>query len=738
MKKTESNRLILALTIVVPLFLSTGLVFAQVDRCKVRKGRALEVWRITDDPTVRDWANYHNIQCWSPDGRYIGFTHFASNGVEFGTNEAAEIHMYDLFEKKDITVDNGTSPRWANDHSWLFYLRTNPEPGPAAGKGPQVMWLDVDKTKKRQIASGVQRLNETDHEDRWVTGIQYLADNEKKAVRIPIRENSGVEDLQGLGKYINGDKWNVNPNYPIMSYWDARYKNFYYATDGTRDIPFNARHRVMCDLEGNNRTAPFPIMEGAHFGWSGDGRYLMCGNGQVRGVRHNESLPANIHFLAGIRVGDICRCGLSGRWICGSTESGRGPLQLADTRSGDGWMVLRTHSVICYPGSGDHSGPYDIDAKGSPDGTKITFITNYDLKNGPYTEITEDVTGDRIVVRSTDGFPEKGLLVAVSHAIGRIGFHREVLSYDRKTATSFEGLTRGLYETTVSSPVAGQTVTSFEARLMARDKWQDLPLPSRSLRNIIKNENSPLRKQRSSDIHVAVVRLPDQPYLRKIDDHVELIPGENHWEIHGYSIYRDGKKVSSRPILPGSLVSINRPGKYTAVAIEWSGLESKKSHPLQITGGTTLRVRQDKPSDFSWTVDRWLVAGKEVSAKDATRAIEAVKEIVHRYDGVIQREWSKRGKIVKRHDLNLAGKPTRHLYYQNGRLARREYHKPDGRHVSTEYFAPDGYITESAQYKTVDGKSRESSHWWYVKAVPVKNISGGAVFEKDGGRWVRK
>ena len=494
----------------------------------------------------------------------------------------------------------------------------------------------------------------------------------------------------------------------------------------------------MCDLEGGSRTAPFPIMEGAHFGWSGDGSYLMCGNGQVRGVRYDESLPANIHFLAGVRVGDICRCGLSGRWICGSTESGRGPLQLADTRSGDGWMVLRTHSVICYPGSGDHSGPYDIDAKGSPDGTKIAFITNYDLKNGPYTKITKDVTGDRIIVRSTDGFPEKGLLVSVTHAIGLTGFHTEVLSYDRKTDTSFEGLTRGLYETTISSPVAGQTVTSFETRLIARDKWQELPLPSRSLRNIITDENSPLRKQRSSDIYVAIVRLPDQPYLGKIDDHVELIPGENHWEIYGYSIYRDGKKVSSNPILPGASFSIDEPGKYTAVAVEWSGLESKESHALQLTGGTTLRVRQDKPSDFSWTVDRWLMAGKEVSAKNAKRASEAVKEIVHRYDGVIQREWYNWGQILKRHDLDLEGKPTRHLYYQNSVLARREYHKRDGSHVSTEHFAPDGYITESVRYRTVDGKSLEISHWWYEKAVPVRNISRGAVFERDGSRWVRK
>ena len=143
-------------------------------------------------------------------------------------------------------------------------------------------------------------------------------------------------------------------------------------------------------------------------------------------------------------------------------------------------MVLRTHSVICYPGSGDHSGPYDIDAKGSPDGTKIAFITNYDLKNGPYTKITKDVTGDRIIVRSTDGFPEKGLLVSVTHAIGLTGFHTEVLSYDRKTDTSFEGLTRGFMK------------RRFQAR------WQVKPLPH------LKRDSSPGISGKSCHYHPEV------------------------------------------------------------------------------------------------------------------------------------------------------------------------------------------------------------------------------------------
>ena len=55
MKKTESNRLTLSLTMAVLLFLTTGFVFSQVDRFQVREGGALEVWRITDAERVNNF-----------------------------------------------------------------------------------------------------------------------------------------------------------------------------------------------------------------------------------------------------------------------------------------------------------------------------------------------------------------------------------------------------------------------------------------------------------------------------------------------------------------------------------------------------------------------------------------------------------------------------------------------------------------------------------------------------------
>jgi len=253
-------------------------------------------------------------------------------------------------------------------------------------------------------------------------------------------------------------------------------------------------------------------------------------------------------------------------------------------------------------------------------------------------------------------------------------------------------------------------------------------------------------RQRSSDVFAAVVRLPDRPYLWKIDEDIELIPGENHWETYGYHIFRNGEKITKNLLRPDTKFTLPDAGEYTAVAVEWSGLESRQSLPLQTQNKAILRVRYDKPADFSWTYDKWLVDGKKVDKEKAEKYAEAVKEIVHLYDGVIHREWYNWGQITKRYDLNHEGKSIRRLFYHNGKLVRREYHNRDGVHVSTEHFDADGYITESILYRTVDGKSREFRHWWYEHGIPIKLIGsapnaspkGPGIYVKEGENWVKK
>lgn len=696
---------------------------AQVERFKPREPGAIEVWRITNDPTVRDHANYHNTQCWSPDGRYLCFTHYAADERQFGATAATEVHLYDLHRQQDIKVDNGTNPRWANNHNWLFYVRFGPEGGQRRESRTQVMWKDVETGRMTQIGYGVGILKYTDCDDHWLYGIRELANRQRKPVRMLIASGSTVETLPGDWQ-VGYNSLMVNPAHPMIISRDHSYRDYYYATEGTRDVPFVARHFFDHDLAGENRTIPFPVMEGSHFSWAGDGSYFLLGNGQMRGRKRDEPLPANIHFLAAIGCGDVSPCGRSGRWICG--DAGVAQIRVADLRSGDGWTVLEANSFLCFPTNRDYSGPYDIDLKGSPDGTKIAFISTYDLKDGPVARITQDAAGDLVRVDSTEGFPQRGRLINAS------GFGGEVLSYERKTATTFEGLSRGLYGTSPDASLRkGRPLTSFEAMLIPEELRKGLPLPPRSIRNVVKDEDSPLMLQRSSDLYVVVVRLPDRPHLRLSGEGIELIPGENHWETYGYHVFEDGKKITNSPLRPGGSLTLPGKGTYTAAAVEWSGLQSKPSLPLRIRHGTALDVLSDKPSDFSWTHDRHLVRGKEVSEEQTRRSEEAVAEKVHLHDGVIQRTRYRRGEVIERRDLNPEGKAIRRLFYQENKLVRREYHDRNGNNVSTELFDSDGHITESIQHES------RSRHWWYEHGVPMKYARGSETYVKDGTRWVR-
>ena len=160
-----------------------------------------------------------------------------------------------------------------------------------------------------------------------------------------------------------------------------------------------------------------------------------------------------------------------------------------------------------------------------------------------------------------------------------------------------------------------------------------------------------------------------------------------------------------------------------------------------------LFIRYDKPADFSWSSGRWLVDGNEVSMKEAITAPEAVMEVVHLLDSVIQRSWYEWGQITRQYDLNCDGKPIRRLFYQNDTLIRREFHNREGFHISDEYFDPDGYITEQVRRIVVEGKLQEYSRWWYEKGVPVKLVGSEGhnpttgnpgVYVKEGEWWVKK
>ena len=179
----------------VPLFCQGAV--GQIDRFVPPQRGDAQVWRITHDPSMRHWANYHNQDSFSPDGRYLCYTRYAPYDPQAGS----EVFIYDLHEDREVRVDDGSEPRWAKNHNWLFYVKRVPEEGPADGRGSHVTWLDLDTGRRVLLGYGIPHLGNTDHRDRWLYG--YLrhgpdADPPGQAFRIPIRPGARRETLVGL------------------------------------------------------------------------------------------------------------------------------------------------------------------------------------------------------------------------------------------------------------------------------------------------------------------------------------------------------------------------------------------------------------------------------------------------------------------------------------------------------------------------------------------------------------
>jgi hypothetical protein len=734
-----SSRLLFVLVGLAILILDRSYLTAGIDwQPPAQGGKTFGVARLTNDPSVRDWGNYHNAQNWSFDGHYLAYTRYASDGERFG--RAPEVRLIDLQTGSDRRLDAGSNPRWANQHNWLFFTKEVRDS--SKGRVFEVWWYDIEADKKVLMGTGMSGLGGVSYDDQWVLGGLGMPEGSEArshSKRMRIQENSIAEYLPGLDA---GSQWIPNPVHNVVF---SRVPN-------RDDEPFYVT-RYWYDVAGGDIQVGSVTLTRCHQSWTGDGQYYLLGNSQVRGRLWNQPFPSSLHFLAAVGTGDVSPCGHDGRFVVGDK-----PLTFADLRSGDGWTFLEDLSIICYPDNvSDDSGPYDSDMKGSPDGTKVNFVTNYDLIDGPVTRITRTGgdTVDRLEVESTSMFPASGTLVV----------NREVLGYQRKTPTSFEGLSRALYHTLVSRLPKDDPVTSFEARSIPEKFWKKLPLPLSSVERSMGGLDSPLIRQKSTDVWAAVVRLPDRPWLRMTKEEVHLIPGESHYETFGYHLYSNGNQVTEEPLRAGDAASV-KAGLYTAVAVEWSGLKSEHSKSLRVSGPTAIRVLHEKPADFSWTLDVWTVNGRAVLEQTALASTGVIKEIHHRYDGLIALEWFSWGEIQQRHDLNAEGKAIRRLTFHEGSLVKREYHNRESQHLSTEYLDPAGNVTEMIRYHYVgdeggaeaelgrystgsaDGRKMEYDHWWYDEGMPVRRIGMSparrvesktpVMYLKAGEEWVQQ
>ncbi len=695
----------LAVTSLVIAWILVARADAEVHKFTLNQpgARNLGIWRLTHDAAIRDEGNYHNIQCWSANGRYTCFAHWGGDKGS-GGKASVEVHVVDLLTGEDRRVGRGINPRWANNHNWLFYCHWTGDGTPPYETGTQVIRYDADTGEKVVIAHGMEGPGSLDATDTWLYGVQRYRGQkpEMVTVRVRNRPNSKIERIEGapnMHGYVH-----VNPRHPVIM---TRAKDL-------NDELFG-RNRALFDLDGSNLRTGSVMCQAGHQSWSGDGQYLLIGNRQVCGRPWDKPFPSDLDMLSWGSVGDICPCGKSGRYICG------GNLTFVDTRSGDAWPVVFPYSNIVYPMAGDHSTLMDIDSKGSPDGTKIHYHSTRDIENSPTARVTKyDVRQPDVVhVDTTADFPESGDMVCSC----------EVVGYRKKTATTFEGLTRRKYGTRPAPDMVRKVRVIFPLSafvLSEQDKARTKPDASMVRAGIA--EGNPLLYQRQTDCYVVVTRLPDPPHLRLKDDRVELIPGESHWETRGYRILYDGRPVTESLHEPGSTFALRTPGAYTAVAVEWSGLESPPSLPLEIQTGTEGRVLENKPDDFAWTRPVWQVEGKTVSRADAMIAPHATMEVEHLHDSEITREEWENGQRICLADLNEQGKPIRRQEFQNGKLKKRIYTTPEGFLASEEFYGSDGFKTEYVRYYTrPDRRGTEYSRWWYEQGRPVKMTKRGQV-----------
>lgn len=651
------------------------------------EGNVIEYRRLTHDPAIRDHANYHNTDCWSPDGRYVCYTHYAKAPPSGAAEKPfSEIHLVDLHTEKDIVVDGGISPRWAKQHNWLFYSKRRSFGNPWE-EGTEIWRLDGDTGKKDLITWGMEFLGSTDSHDRWIYGnqrLRYLKGKQWSTARARIAPQSPIEVIYQNPKALRPL---CNPVHDVVSLRAKQKREMF------------GPSRVWLELDGSNERIGVPMIQDGHVAWSGDGAYQLIGNRQASGRKWNEPFPSDLHLLANTYFGDVSSCGRSGRWICGDDA-------VADLRSGDGTRVPRPPSGVAQPSTlGDISGHYDADPKGSPDGTKICFVSNFDLEKAPFTWILDAVADQqRITVHSTEGFPEKG----------NIEIRGEVIGYNLKTPGSFELIERHKYATGRYDVLKkGWYVTAFNDRLMTeKQRSRAKNPPSWMLQAITDEPQRPLLWQRQTDVYVSVVRRPDPPFLMITPDGVTLVPGENHRETQSYLIYRDGKLLSTVSAQPDNRIELPRPGVYSVLAVEWSGLKGRKSNSVTLLQPATLTLLSDCPEDFSWTWIEWHLEGNRVSEEKGRKAPRALREVHHRYDGIIRRETFTHGTIAQAEDMNRQGFAARRLRYQRGVLAEREYWVSENQRISLERFAPDGTKREEVRWEYDRGdRAVEVDHW---------------------------
>ncbi|MCB0190849.1 MAG: hypothetical protein KDJ65_02795 [Anaerolineae bacterium] len=486
-----------------------------------------EMWRIENNWATTTELAYHFQDPFSFDGRYIA------------SRDDDTLRIFDLATNQTVKLIAGAEkPTWARTSLHLFYY-----------KNRTIYRLNLDSGRTDLIAQGdtIGYPRTISHDDDYLlaTGGGYPGSgndrpNTGELYRIENKPNGQVVQLTDDWLYASEPR--ASSKYDVVVFKLRQSSGS--RSKGWWAMPFDGtptQNRTQAKLLDAN------FSRGAHAAWLGDGEHFVMGNAsppkQIRYLgqgRWGSWQSVNAPAVPG---GDVAPLGYSGRWLLADAGN-EGYLNLLDLQKGTATLLTHNVSEIIdsEPGDGNQGDP---NAHGSPDGTKVAFVSNYDFAQCSSTQLTGKI-GSRVPVISTAGFPEQGILAVRHHLV----------SYQSKTATSFEGIQEGVLgtEAAIEDTWSGVVVTNFACRSYSLNQ---------------------LSQQYGQSLYVAVSRLPDTPRLELVDDNRLVIsPGLNHREIKGYLV--EGANTSKLYTEFPAQVQLSA-GNYKVTAVEWSGLSSQPS-----------------------------------------------------------------------------------------------------------------------------------------------------------------
>ena len=519
-----------------------------------------QFWRITNDNQINYTHEYHNVDAFSHDGRYLAFTdHISIDDVE--SRAAAHVFIYDFVADR-ILQQPGFCPCWNPSRAELIFC----QPGAVCRWDPQ-----ANSVERVAESEGIL-LGSCERQGKWALGHYGREIAASRIVRVALDGSGTIETIYEPRGNAYVVLPRANPRHDVCH---IRVFTCESSEGKKRDRPgrdtLKCLHMMILGTDGSD---PHPVSnddEWHHHCWSGDGEWYMLGFRKKRWNARPEDAWQPIGRTGSWGFNHIGACGREGKFIVG--DYGNVYTYVYDLEQEERFLMnAPMSSSLPYCKNAD---PHPT---GSPDGTKYVFDSLYDFENARVTRLTRPAApfDDVLMVESTDGFADAGHLILMVPAA-------ELVSYQNKGPNRFYGCQRGLRPEAAHGGhphYDGHDPNKLARATMAAAGNAVVPFEGVFL--------EPGRPRRSN-VYVQVVRppaLPQNVQAQRAGDKVivEWQEPNSALEVARYRIWRnDGQQWRALGEVDApamSWVDTDPPrgaSVYAVSAVEHSGLESERS-----------------------------------------------------------------------------------------------------------------------------------------------------------------